>query len=325
VAEEWCEPPIALVHSPSRAHGEKGKHAPLHEEEHDPHERVSEHLYWGLEEGEEKFQIILTTVLLLSVSYVSVLICILIPRLLKLSWVLVPIAILPVLPQMWLFFLAMRNFALCCCIEHSMNDRLRKKIARNCKLRKTIDQLHRLVQLKDLAMHADVDIEIGGAGEMDRRFDLIPPNEKRRLHELFTVLDADGSGEMTSEELRKALLMLGSDLDQHCIDRLVGLMDADQSGEIGFSEFAVVLDALKQEYTHEVSLHSPEFIKLLFAIFDKDKDGDVTFDEVSSVLTGFGNWNVAELSELFREMDSDGGGEISIAEFQHFVHIVLEG
>merc|ERR1711918_341058 len=119
--------------------------------------------------------------------------------------------------------------------------------------------------------------------------------------------------------------MLGSDLDQHCIDRLVGLMDADQSGEIGFSEFAVVLDALKQEYTHEVSLHSPEFIKLLFAIFDKDKDGDVTFDEVSSGLTGFGNLNVAELSELFREMDSDGGGEISIAEFQHFVHIVLEG
>ena len=76
---------------------------------------------------------------------------------------------------------------------------------------------------------------------------------------------------------------------------------------------------------HEVALGSPEFIKMLFSIFDNDGAGTITFDEVAAVLTKFGSWDMAEMSQLFREMDSSGGGDVDMQEFSLFVRTILEG
>ena len=127
-------------------------------------------------------------------------------------------------------------------------------------------------------------------------------------------------------------------------------MDSDGSGEIGFAEFACVLEGLKcgcmrrarvlarlrtrrmcrraratGAAQHEVALGSPEFIEMLFSIFDNDGAGTVTFDEVAAVLTKFGSWDMAEMSQLFREMDSSGGGDVDMQEFALFVRTILEG
>jgi len=255
--------------------------------------------------------------------------------------------ILPIVPQMMLFFLTMRNFSLCGCLEYEINNPLKNKIARTCKLRKTIDQLHRLVQLKDLAMHVyeagDTAKDVGDGDIKTYRSTMtgatrrppssaskvamedIDPSERRKLHDLFVLVDADGSGEITGAELTDALSTLGKDLDEKSISKLVSLMDKDGSGDIGFPEFACVLEGLKHEMAHEVALNSTEFVTMLFSIFDDDGAGTITFDEMAAVLQKFGSWDMTELSELFLEMDSEGGGEVDMKEFKHFLAIVLEG
>jgi len=287
------------------------------------------YLYFGLHEGAEKLQVVLTTVLLLSCTYVSVLLCLLLKALDEIHPAMIVVACLPIIPQFALLYLTMRNFSLCNCLEFGIDHALKKKIARNGKLRKTIDQLHRLVQLKDLAkrVHATGDT----AASMKKVvLDDIDPSEKRIMHDLFVLVDADDSGEITADEMRQALLTLGNDLDEKSIEKLVGLMDSDGSGEIGFAEFACVLEGLKRARAtgaaqHEVALGSPEFIEMLFSIFDNDGAGTVTFDEVAAVLTKFGSWDMAEMSQLFREMDSSGGGDVDMQEFALFVRTILEG
>jgi len=302
---------------PDAGHG----HADGHGHE---HTNPMAYLYFGLHEGEEKLQVVLTTGLLLSCTYISVLFCVLFKTLLDIHWAVVIAGILPIVPQMMLFFLTMRNFSLCGCLEYEINNPLKNKIARTCKLRKTIDQLHRLVQLKDLAMHVyeagDTAKDVGEVAMED-----IDPSERRKLHDLFVLVDADGSGEITGAELTDALSTLGKDLDEKSISKLVSLMDKDGSGDIGFAEFACVLEGLKHEMAHEVALNSTEFVTMLFSIFDDDGAGTITFDEMAAVLQKFGSWDMTELSELFREMDSEGGGEVDMKEFKHFLAIVLEG
>merc|ERR1711871_868465 len=106
--------------------------------------------------------------------------------------------------------------------------------------------------------------------------------------------------------------------------KLVRNMDRDGGGTIEFEEFVIVLEALQRTTHREVRLHSADFIHLLFRIFDQDDDGTVNQDEVSRILTEFGKWDQADLVKLFREMDADGGGEVSKSEFAEFVKKVLQ-
>jgi Ca2+-binding EF-hand superfamily protein len=60
------------------------------------------------------------------------------------------------------------------------------------------------------------------------------------------MFDADGSGYISSKELKNVIKALKVDLDDECIDYLMGLMDKDNSGHIDFQEFcSVMLDSFK--------------------------------------------------------------------------------
>lgn len=306
------------LHPKSGVHGAHG-----HSSDRSAEVQPMRYLYFGAHDGAAKLQVVLTTVLLLSCTYISVLFCLLLTPLNDIHPVMVSVAIVPIFPQLGLFFLTMRNFAHCANLEFEINHSLKKKISRNCKLRKTIRQLHRLVQLKDLAMHAVATSEKPKTAKIT--LEKIDPSDRRHMHDLFVLVDADLSGQITADEMRQALSTLGHDLGDKTISTLVGLMDDDKSGEIGFSEFACVLHDLKSGGADEVELGSEAFIEKLFGIFDDDGMGSITFDEVAKVLSKFGSWDMTEVAQLFREMDTDGSGEVGMHEFSEFVHDILEG
>ncbi|XP_071160618.1 calmodulin-like isoform X3 [Mytilus edulis] len=57
-------------------------------------------------------------------------------------------------------------------------------------------------------------------------------------------------------------------------------------------------------------------IKELFDLFDVDKSGTVSLDELAKIVRGLGsNPTEAELKEMFAEVDKDGSGNIDIDEF----------
>jgi len=83
------------------------------------------------------------------------------------------------------------------------------------------------------------------AHEMDQELS----NDRNRLRAIFNMIDADGSGEVTLDELQSAArrvpqfrhLLRWMDIDEADIEQLFILLDDDASGEIEYSEFVGVL------------------------------------------------------------------------------------
>ncbi|KAF0926775.1 hypothetical protein E2562_027386 [Oryza meyeriana var. granulata] len=72
-------------------------------------------------------------------------------------------------------------------------------------------------------------------------------SEEDELMEAFKVFDADGDGRITAEELRGVMVaILGSDGDGCSLDdcrRMIGGVDADGDGFVGFQDFARMMMA----------------------------------------------------------------------------------
>ena len=66
--------------------------------------------------------------------------------------------------------------------------------------------------------------------------------QKVNLKLWFDVLDVDGSGEISLEELEDPLLSVGLAETKEDIQKLIDSVDTDGSGEIGFEEFLVVIE-----------------------------------------------------------------------------------
>ena len=59
-----------------------------------------------------------------------------------------------------------------------------------------------------------------------------------RVIEAFKVFDADASGYITSDELRRILMDLGEDVTEEEMDQLILEADLDGNGRIDYDEFS---------------------------------------------------------------------------------------
>ena len=59
----------------------------------------------------------------------------------------------------------------------------------------------------------------------------------------FKMIDANGDGFITREELKKGLAKFGLDVDDSKIESMVKKADTDKDGKINYDEFLVVMGA----------------------------------------------------------------------------------
>ena len=68
-----------------------------------------------------------------------------------------------------------------------------------------------------------------------------------------------------------------------------------------------------------------EQIKALFDMFDVDGGGEISVDELNSVMRMLGqNPTEEEIKELIKEADADGSGEIDFDEFRTLIRKKME-
>ena len=74
----------------------------------------------------------------------------------------------------------------------------------------------------------------------------LPPSGDASLFPLFRAVDKRGTGQLTEEELRVALVNGDfTNFDSHTVRMMIRMFDADRSGTIGFEEFWYVLTSLR--------------------------------------------------------------------------------
>eukprot|EP00927_Polykrikos_kofoidii_P040659 TRINITY_DN34705_c0_g2_i1.p1 TRINITY_DN34705_c0_g2~~TRINITY_DN34705_c0_g2_i1.p1 ORF type:complete len:1003 (-),score=230.81 TRINITY_DN34705_c0_g2_i1:67-2952(-) len=138
-----------------------------------------------------------------------------------------------------------------------------------------------------------------------------------KFNKIFQHLDVDKSGTLTVQEFVQGLGHFG--LEHETVETIVDALDIDSSGEVDYSEFVAASLAAHSKLTDSAIVHA-------FNVFDMNRDGSITLDEMRHVLTN-GSSTFKEvlpdgmtLDEALAKIDTSKDGLISYEEFQGYLN-----
>merc|ERR1719262_260183 len=134
--------------------------------------------------------------------------------------------------------------------------------------------------------------------------------EKQEIKEAFDLFDTDGSGNIDIKELTIAMKALGCEPKPGEIEKMIGEVDDDGGGSIGFDEFLRMM-------TNKILNKDPkdDMVKA-FKLFDDDNTGFVTLKNMKRVAKETNQTlDEDELQEMLNDADRDGEGQLNEEEF----------
>merc|ERR1712196_534904 len=148
---------------------------------------------------------------------------------------------------------------------------------------------------------------MGASGKKQTELD---DKQKQEIKEAFDLFDTDGSGNIDIKELTVAMKALGCEPKPGEIEKMIGEVDDDGSGEIGYPEFLKMM-------TNKILNKDPKDDMLkAFRLFDDDQTGSVSIKnlirvarETNQTLTD------DELQEMLTDADKDGDGVLNEDEW----------
>lgn len=138
-------------------------------------------------------------------------------------------------------------------------------------------------------------------------------DQKADLKEAFALFDADGDGKITAKELGSVLKAMGQNPSETELNDMISEVDIDGNGTIEYAEFQELMTSSK----HVQDVSSEDEMKEAFAMFDQNKDGFISLEELHHLMSTLGEkLTAAEAQDMLREADQDGDGRINYAEFR---------
>ncbi|KAK4755266.1 hypothetical protein SAY87_009023 [Trapa incisa] len=206
-------------------------------------------------------------------------------------------------------------------ISESAKDLVRRMLVRDPKKRLTAHEVicHPWVQIGGVAPDKPLDSAVLSRlkqfSAMDKLkkiairaiAEILSEEEIGGLKEMFKMIDADSSGQVTLEELKKGLEKVGANIKDSEIDVLMKAADIDNSGTIDYREFVAAM-------LHLNKVQREDHVHAAFSYFDEDGSGYITKDELQLACKKFGLENI-QLEELIKEVDQDNDGRIDYSEF----------
>ncbi|XP_039054798.1 calmodulin-like protein 3 [Hibiscus syriacus] len=131
-------------------------------------------------------------------------------------------------------------------------------------------------------------------------------SNKAELKRVFATFDKNGDGFITKQELRDSLKNIRLFTTEKEVEDMVVRADANGDGLIDFDEFCILCGGEDE-------------LKEAFDVFDKDKDGLISFEELGSVLSSLGlseGKKMEDCKAMIRKVDMDGDGMVNFDEFK---------
>ena len=143
---------------------------------------------------------------------------------------------------------------------------------------------------------------------------LYTSKEFGELKNIFKKFDKNGDGRLTYQELKEGFqTVLGNQISEGELNNIIEYLDQDIDGYIEYQEF------LRVTLNRKV-LFNEENLKHAFNMFDNNKDGKLSAEEIKNILKTSNNEYV---SEIIEEMDKNKDGEISFHEFSALMKSTL--
>ncbi|GMI89209.1 hypothetical protein HRI_002590200 [Hibiscus trionum] len=148
-------------------------------------------------------------------------------------------------------------------------------------------------------------------------------SNKVELKRVFATFDKNGDGFITKQELRESLKDMRLFTTEKEVEDMVFRVDANGDGLIDFDEFCNLCDEesgtrkTAGDWTNGVD--GEDELKEAFDVFDKDKDGLISYEDLGSVLCSLGlkeGNKMEDCKAMIRRVDVDGDGMVNFDEFK---------
>ncbi|KAK4706344.1 hypothetical protein R3W88_034106 [Solanum pinnatisectum] len=131
------------------------------------------------------------------------------------------------------------------------------------------------------------------------------------LQQVFNKFDINGDGKISFSELGFIMASLGTAVTEKESIEMINEVDGDGDGFIDLREF-IELNT-KNIDSDEVM----ENLKDAFSVFDVDKNGSISAEELQKVMKSIGEeCSLDECREMIGGVDCDGDGMIDFEEFK---------
>ncbi|KAL1555366.1 putative calcium-binding protein CML36 [Salvia divinorum] len=131
------------------------------------------------------------------------------------------------------------------------------------------------------------------------------------LKQAFEMIDRDGDGKITKEELESLLSRLGAEPpSKEELSQMLSEVDRDGDGCITLEEFHAIGSAFAPSADSSELRHTFDF-------FDSDRDGKITAEELFSVFKTIGDarCTLEECRRMIRGVDRNGDGFVCFEDF----------
>jgi len=125
----------------------------------------------------------------------------------------------------------------------------------------------------------------------------------RRPHKVFKDCDTNSNGTLEATEVRTALKMLGSQMNDDDFNEMFQTMDKNDDGAVNYAEFKAVL-----------------YQQIVYSAIDNDVDGSLDREEIRESFKCILKMNVTdkEFQVFYDQMDCDSDGSVSFVEYKKF-------
>ncbi|GLT66246.1 hypothetical protein SLA2020_386210 [Shorea laevis] len=139
----------------------------------------------------------------------------------------------------------------------------------------------------------------------------LPDEQIYGIKQTFDMMDTDKNGNLSFEELKEGLHMIGHPVGDPDVQLLMNAADVDGSGTLDCEEFVTMSVHLKE-------IDSDEVLSQAFSVFDKNRNGYIEFDELRETLVddSIGSNNDQVIQDIIYDADLDKDGRISYNEFK---------
>lgn len=152
-----------------------------------------------------------------------------------------------------------------------------------------------------------------------------------RLRRIFDAFDSNGDGQISVDELGRALENLGLPIPLPDLEPTIRGFFQDGGDGLDFEGFA----ALHRSVGDQICGHDAptmggatgkeqeEELREAFRVFDEDGDGFISASELKSVLTRLGLANGEDVEQMICTVDKNSDGLVDFEEFKHMMRKVV--
>lgn len=139
-----------------------------------------------------------------------------------------------------------------------------------------------------------------------------------QFRQVFKLIDTNGDGNISTNELAEVLSCLGYDKYTATkeAENMIKVLDFNGDGFVNMDEFMFVMK--EDHYGKGKELDHDEYLMDAFHVFDIDKNGLISPKELRSVLLNLGceNCSLKDCKLMIKGVDKNGDGFVDFEEFR---------